>query len=302
MCSIAASAQSNAIPPSPLATSAFLASSTSNGPEILWRDDNFTAYHEKANPVSSKGHVVVLFNLHVPSIYELSTTDLPLLIALQRIAQRLLSQVSPSAIPQSPDPTGQRTPTAASFAPDYSLFKIGFISYPFKDSKIPVTDHLHAHCYVDQPDLAGWWRKVAYGPLAWYAIEDLIAEIRETSTNNRVKVRLDNQVRPIDTVPLAGARSGNPDGRETTVAPIGVLDVEEGLQVASPVVTPAASRRQSTASSVAESITRPSSVTPLTVVEEPESVELAPPPSTTPALVVPPSPIAPTEDEKEKAD
>lgn len=24
----------------------------------------------------------------------------------------------------------------------------------------------------------GWWRSVAYGPLAWYDIDDLIAEIR----------------------------------------------------------------------------------------------------------------------------
>jgi hypothetical protein len=30
-------------------------------PEILWRDDNFTAYREKANPVSSKGHIIIAF-------------------------------------------------------------------------------------------------------------------------------------------------------------------------------------------------------------------------------------------------
>jgi len=30
-------------------------------PEVLWRDDNFTAYREKANPVSSKGHVIIAF-------------------------------------------------------------------------------------------------------------------------------------------------------------------------------------------------------------------------------------------------
>ena len=63
MCSIAATAQSNAAPLSPLPSSSFLNNNSSNpsGPEILWRDDNFTAYHEKANPVSSKGHVVILF-------------------------------------------------------------------------------------------------------------------------------------------------------------------------------------------------------------------------------------------------
>lgn len=30
-------------------------------PELLWRDDNFTAYREKANPVSSKGHIIIAF-------------------------------------------------------------------------------------------------------------------------------------------------------------------------------------------------------------------------------------------------
>jgi hypothetical protein len=29
--------------------------------EILWRDENFTAYREKAHPVSSNGHVIIAF-------------------------------------------------------------------------------------------------------------------------------------------------------------------------------------------------------------------------------------------------
>ena len=57
-------------------------------------------------------------------------------------------------------------------------FRIGFITPPFKDNKIPVTDHLHAHAFIGPPDLVGWWRGVAYSPVAWYAIDDLIAEIR----------------------------------------------------------------------------------------------------------------------------
>jgi hypothetical protein len=59
-----------------------------------------------------------------------------------------------------------------------SQFRIGFITPPFKDNKIPITDHLHAHAYLAPADLLGWWRGVAYGPLAWYPIDDLIAEIR----------------------------------------------------------------------------------------------------------------------------
>jgi hypothetical protein len=122
------------------------------------------------------------------------------------------------------------------------LFRIGFITPPFKDNKIPVTDHLHAHAYIMPADLMGWWRGIAYGPLAWYAIDDLIAEIRsvppfstlspssetvtaglflfyfrESVSNNRVKSGYENRSKaPIDLVPSAGARSGTADGRETT--------------------------------------------------------------------------------------
>jgi hypothetical protein len=56
--------------------------------EVLWRDDNFTAYREKAHPVSSRGHIIIalkcvssspdvvenaydLYSLHVDSIYKL---------------------------------------------------------------------------------------------------------------------------------------------------------------------------------------------------------------------------------------
>jgi hypothetical protein len=30
-------------------------------PDVLWRDDNFTVYRERAHPVSSKAHVIVAF-------------------------------------------------------------------------------------------------------------------------------------------------------------------------------------------------------------------------------------------------
>lgn len=36
-------------------------SAGSTQPEVLWRDDNFTVYKEKTNPVSSKAHVIVAF-------------------------------------------------------------------------------------------------------------------------------------------------------------------------------------------------------------------------------------------------
>ena len=35
--------------------------STEATPEIVWHDDNFTVYRERAYPVSSKGHLIVVF-------------------------------------------------------------------------------------------------------------------------------------------------------------------------------------------------------------------------------------------------
>jgi len=68
----------------------------------------------------------------------------------------------------------------------------------------------------------GWWRGIAYGPLAWYAIDDLIAEIRESVSNNRVKSGYQNRPQaPIDLVPHAGARSGTANGIDTSEQGLG---------------------------------------------------------------------------------
>ncbi|KAJ7225852.1 hypothetical protein GGX14DRAFT_422585 [Mycena pura] len=208
MCSIVASSvQGPTTPHSP----SFSASSTL--PEVLWHDDNFTAYREKANPVSNKGHIIVAFNLHVPSIYTLSSTDLPLLVNIRNLATRLLTTLLP---PSSPLLTPASTTAVPLYTPN-SQFCIGFITPPFSDRKIPVTDHLHAHAYILPADQLGWWRGIAYGPLAWYAIDDLIAEIRESVTNNRIKSGHDGRPSaPIDNVPDAGSRSGTANGVETT--------------------------------------------------------------------------------------
>ena len=66
----------------------------------------------------------------------------------------------------------------APLAPPDLPLHVGFITPPFKDNKIPIMDHLHVHAYLGTADLAGWWRGIAYGPLAWYSVQDLIAEIR----------------------------------------------------------------------------------------------------------------------------
>jgi len=106
-----------------------------------------------------------------------------------------------------------------------------------------VTDHLHAHAYIAPADKAGWWRAIAYGPLAWYAIDDLIAEIRETTSNNRVKSGYTNRpTAPIDMVEDAGARSGNANGVELTEPSLAVIDVESGSAPLTPLTSPGSSR------------------------------------------------------------
>ncbi|KAJ3843162.1 hypothetical protein F5878DRAFT_314363 [Lentinula raphanica] len=207
-----------------------LNNSTSNStePELLWKDQDFTAYREKSKPVSSKGHIIIAFNLHVPSLYDLSSTDLPLLVNIRNLATRLLTILDAS----SRSPTATTNEQSFPSSPTPSNFRIGFITPPFKDNKIPVTDHLHAHAYIEPSDLMGWWRGLAYGSLAWYAIDDLIAEIRETVSNNRVKSGYDNRLNaPIDKVPLAGARSGTANGIETTEPglPRAEFNLEDGM-------------------------------------------------------------------------
>ena len=58
MCGIVATASQNA-PQSPLTPN--FAQAQQLQPEILWKDENFTAYRERANPVSSKCHIIIVF-------------------------------------------------------------------------------------------------------------------------------------------------------------------------------------------------------------------------------------------------
>ncbi|KAF9229574.1 hypothetical protein BS17DRAFT_771638 [Gyrodon lividus] len=221
MCSIVTSAATS------LQSTSGPSPDTALQPEILWRDDNFTAYREIANPVSSRAHIIIAFNLHVPSLHTLSSSDLPLLANVRNLARRLLGASLPHSSPVLSSINHPTTPSP--LKEDYSQFRIGFITPPFKDNKIPVSDHLHVHAYIAPADQLGWWRGVAFGPLAWYAIDDLIAEIRESVSNNRVKSGYNNRNNaPIDSVPEAGARAGAANGYEFTLSSLAVSDMERG--------------------------------------------------------------------------
>lgn len=187
--------------------------------------------------MSSKGHIIIVFNLHIPSIYSLSSTDLPLLTSIRDLARWVLSQFfnSDNSVPSPLYLPSMVNPPAA----DVSRFRIGFITPPFRDNKIPVTDHLHAHAYIVPADSLGWWRGIAYSPIAWYGIDDLIAEIRESTSNNRVRSAV-TKPRPIDQIPGAGARSGHANGQETTERGVVPEDayLEDGLHSAAGFISP----------------------------------------------------------------
>lgn len=148
-------------------------------------------------------------SLHVPSIYALvrhlcrrsahvvaclltsdfatydiiqSSSDLPLLASLKALSTRLLAHQAAasasSSTATSPAGSPQTFAAAAPPLPAGAQVRVGFITPPFKDSKIPVTDHLHAHAFLAPADQLGWWRALSYSPLAWYAVDDLVAEIR----------------------------------------------------------------------------------------------------------------------------
>lgn len=106
-----------------------------------------------------------------------SSSDLPLLVNIRNIARRLLPSHAATSMPAVTS-----SPSNLISSLDEGLghpkLHVGFIVSPFRDPKIPVTDHLHAHAYLAPLDMAGWWRSLAYSSLAWYAIDDLIAEIR----------------------------------------------------------------------------------------------------------------------------
>ena len=105
-----------------------------------------------------------------------SSSDIPLLAAIRDTATRLLCTLSAPETPL-PSPSSAVSLTHSSRTRP-SNFRIGFITPPFRDPRIPVTDHLHAHAFITPANQLGWFRSIAYSSVAWYDVDDLIAEIR----------------------------------------------------------------------------------------------------------------------------
>jgi len=162
--------------------------------------------------------MVVVFNSHIPSLYSLTTASIPLLQRLVTLCPKLLAEHFPSSPPSAPAPSATTpTSTPPSEQPQSPNLEphIGFLTPPLTDPHLPIRDHLHLHAYLGPADLLPWLglRALAFSSLGWYDLEDLIAEIRESTSNNRVKTGYGRERRrPIEGVPEAGVGSGWRDG------------------------------------------------------------------------------------------
>ncbi|KAL7421748.1 hypothetical protein Q5752_003519 [Cryptotrichosporon argae] len=214
VCGIVASAASTlpaspGVPASSLPDSAAHAGPSSHTPtprgstlvgarQVVYHDADITAYPAEGRERLAERHIVVALSRHVQTVYELGPSDIPLLSHLLATAQRLLLSAATS--------DAERGVTERDI-------RVGFVGTLMRDPASPHA-HLHAHAYVApiSSKYASFWRRnVVYTAANWWSIEDLRAEIRESTSNNRVKSGYPDRAGPIDRVPDAGAQVGLPN-------------------------------------------------------------------------------------------
>lgn len=120
------------------------------------------------------------------------------------------ASVTQSPIVPPPTPSSPRDPPPLTLSHPHRIGYASPPSFPFArsspttpiidldnpSSRIPSiplsTPHVHLNAFLLPMDRIGWTdvsRNWSFGPLGFYGIEDLIAEIRETESNCRVKTR-----------------------------------------------------------------------------------------------------------------
>ncbi|OWZ81273.1 hypothetical protein C365_00245 [Cryptococcus neoformans Bt85] len=168
------------------------------GREIVYHDKDITVYKAegKERLCQDGRHIIIVVNEHLQSVYEFGASDIPLLSHILDTAAQILNSAA-AAGDDLERGKGKET------------LHVGFVGSIIKDPQSPHA-HLHAHAYLPPIDtkLSGaslWRRNVVFGSLNWWSIEDLRAEIREATSNNRVKTGYEYRQAPIDKVPDAGA-------------------------------------------------------------------------------------------------
>ncbi|WWC94100.1 hypothetical protein V866_000938 [Kwoniella sp. B9012] len=183
-----------------------------NGKEVVYQDSQVTVYKAegKERLCSDGKHLVVVLNKHVENVYEFGPSDVPLLSHIIDLSHQLLSSTAGQS-----SSTPSEAERGKGKGKDNDV-RVGFVGNVMKDPQIPHS-HLHAHAMVGPidtslPGATFWRRNVVFGPMNWWSIEDLRAEIREESSNNRVKSGYQHRDRaPIDRVPDAGSIAGLPN-------------------------------------------------------------------------------------------
>lgn len=182
---------------------------TVNGREIIFHDNDITVYApEGKERLCPEGrHLIIVLNRHLESVYDLSPSDIPLLSHILATTQQLLLSIP--AASSTADAERRRKLDAKDIM-------VGFVGNLRRDPQSPHA-HLHAHAMFGPmdsklPGASMWRRKVIFGPMNWWGVEDLRAEIRESASNNRVKSGYADRAKaPIDQVPDAGAITGLPN-------------------------------------------------------------------------------------------
>ncbi|WWC89404.1 uncharacterized protein L201_004328 [Kwoniella dendrophila CBS 6074] len=187
------------------------------GKEIVHQDSEVTVYKaEGKEKLCSDGkHLIIVVNKHVESVYEFGPSDVPLLSHIIELSHRLLLST-----------TGQPSRTASDAERGKGKGKendirVGFVGTVIKDPQSPHA-HLHAHATLGPidtslPGATFFRRNMVFGAMNSWSVEDLRAEIREESSNNRVKSGYEHRDRaPIDRVPDAGSIAGLPNALDVS--------------------------------------------------------------------------------------
>ncbi|WVQ72553.1 hypothetical protein IAR50_002110 [Cryptococcus sp. DSM 104548] len=169
------------------------------GREIVYGDKDITIYKAegKERLCQDGRHLIIVVNEHLQSVYEFGASDIPLLSHIIDTAAQILGSAASASLDD--EERGK----------EKDKVQVGFVGSLMKDPQSPHA-HLHAHAYLPPIDtkLAGatlWRRNVVFGSLNWWSVEDLRAEIREATSNNRVKTGYQHREAPINQVPDAGS-------------------------------------------------------------------------------------------------
>ncbi|KAK8864345.1 hypothetical protein IAR55_001592 [Kwoniella newhampshirensis] len=194
-------------------------SSSNSTKEAVYHDREITIFRAegKERLCSDGRHIIVAINRHLESVYDLGPADVPTLGHMLETARRILLSSS-----------GSQTTTTASEAErgkgkakDDDV-RVGFVGSVVRDPQSPHA-HLHAHALLGPIDtsLSGanfWRRNVVFGSMNWWSLEDLRAEIRESTSNNRVKSGYVHRgAAPIDRVLDAGSLEGLPNALDPDI-------------------------------------------------------------------------------------